>query len=63
MKEKQRGKNINKAYHAFLCALTGENPHEFFFSEYSGLEEEASDSFTLNEDENGYQCEDSNTSE
>ena len=43
-KEKGGRKNINKAYHAFLCALTGEDHGEFFFPKDNGLEGEISDS-------------------
>ena len=45
------GKNINKAYHAFLFVLVGEDPDVFFISEDDGLEEEASDTNDVNEDE------------
>ena len=60
-KDKRGGKNINKAYHAFLCALTGEDPDEFFFSEDNGLEGE--ESCSDDEADDGYCSEDSNTSE
>ena len=60
-KEKRGGKNINNAYHAFLCALIGEDSDEFFFSEDNGLEGEASDSDDEADDE--YYSENSNTSE
>ena len=58
-KDKRVGKNIDKAFHAFLCALTGKDPNDFFFSEDNGLEGEASGSD--DEVDNGYCSEVSNT--
>ena len=43
-KTKKRGENINKVYHAFLYALTGEDLDEIFFSKDNGLDGEASGS-------------------
>ena len=54
------GKNTNKACHAFLCALIGEDPDEFFFSKDNSLEREASDSD--DEADDGYHSKNSNTS-
>ena len=61
--EKMGGKNINKAYHSFLCALTRDNSDGFFFIKDRGSKEKASDIDDVNEDDDEYQGEDSNTSE
>ena len=53
---KRKGSKEHQAYNAFLCALAGEDPDNFFFSEDNGLEQEASDSD--GEADNGYYCED-----
>ena len=61
-KVKKGGNNINKAYHAFLCALTREYPDNFFFSEDNGLVGKGSDGDAVNEKYDVHKKEDSNTS-